>query len=325
MQEDNFKLFEKSAGCAGQGFSCLRLQNDTVIRNANDATIRTAPAGSFAFGPGADGEWVRQLPHLEMYTGNFFQGLESLVVTHTSNESSMFADSFIKTTEDLDKWQKRLLPSDPRIQDLVHRHFDTFRTVPDMLADLIQGAAFTCNVRTFTQNFPGRTYNMQYSQGKGTHGADILTTFYSKQNPITNLVAAINSDVPTVGRKLQAYLTSYVLTGNPNTLAPSLAGTAPPSLLSSLNPFRSPGLLAMTKPANHQAPMFTVLDLSTKEKYVNDYATSAEQCDFWNDGLAVVTNLLGYAAPGAVRQGSIEVYNPSEFYYAARTNVTNMG
>jgi carboxylesterase type B len=308
--EDTFKLFEKNAGCAGQGFSCLRSASNDEIKKANDATIRAAPPGSFAFGPAADGKWSRQMPSLELYTGNFFKGLDSLIVSHTSNESYMFADPAIKTQQDLDVWQKKLLPTDPRVQSLVEARFAKFPYVQKKLSDLIQGLAFTCNVRYFTQSFPGKTYNMQYSKGKGTHGSDILSTFYSKQSPLTDLVGVINSDIPPIGRKLQAYFASYVITGDPNAIPEPFTPTL-------LNPFRGKAL-EMTKPANPEASMIVVLDISSGESYVPDLATSAEQCDTWSDGLAVVTNVLGYAAPGAVRQGSVPVSNASEFYFVPR-------
>jgi hypothetical protein len=222
----------------------------------------------------------------------------------------MFADPAIKTQQDLDLWQKKLLPTDQRVQSLVQARFSKFPYVQKKLSDLIQGLAFTCNVRYFTQNFPGKTFNMQYSKGKGTHGSDIIPTFYSKQSPLTNLIGNINSDIPPIGKKLQAYFASYVITGDPNAIPEPFTPTL-------LKPFRG-DTLAMTKPDKPEASTIVVLDISSGEFYVPDLATSAEQCDNWSDGLAVATNVLGYAVPGAVRQGSAPVSNPSEFYYKPR-------
>jgi hypothetical protein len=278
---------------------------------ANDATIRAAPPGSFAFGPSTDGKWVRQLPNLELQTGNYFKGLESLIVTHTSNESYMFASSSIKTPQDLDVWQKKLLPTEMRVQRLVANRFAKFPYIQRKLADMIQGAAFTCNVRYLTQAFPGKTYNMQYSKGRGTHGSDILSTFYSKQSPLTNLIGVINSDIPPIGKKLQSYFSSYIVKGDPNMNIGAITSFS--EGISALNPFKATEL-KMTRPANPNGAIFNILDISRKEKYVDDIATSAEQCNSWSDVMAVATNVLGYAVPGAAFPGSVPVVNPSQFY-----------
>ncbi|KAK3043956.1 hypothetical protein LTS18_002557, partial [Coniosporium uncinatum] len=85
--EGVFQNFTNAAGCAGQGVACLRRASVDNLANANRLAIQNAVPGTFGFGPGSDGGWVRQLPVLEFASGNYWKDLQSLVVTHVSNET----------------------------------------------------------------------------------------------------------------------------------------------------------------------------------------------------------------------------------------------
>jgi carboxylesterase type B len=211
-----FKMFETEACCTGQGIPCLSAVPLEKFQEANAKVIKAAPPGTFSFGPAADGNWVRQLPSVEPYSGNHWKEFDSMILSHTGNEPYMFADPNISTHVQLDQFQKRLLPTNPELQNKVKPHFSQLPDVKSRLTDLVQGSSLGCNVRYLTQAFAGKTYNMQYSKARGTHGADILPTFYSKQNTLTALVGVINPAVPVIAKSMQAYFNSYITTGDPN-------------------------------------------------------------------------------------------------------------
>jgi carboxylesterase type B len=239
LAETVFKMFEAEAGCAGQGFACLSNVPLDKFQMANKKVIKAAPPGTFSFGPAADGDFVRQLPSAELYSGNYWKQLDSMILSHTGNEAYMFADPKIDTEPELDQFQKRLLPTNPELQSKVEPHFSQLPDVKSRLTDLIQGSSFGCNVRYMTQAFAGKTYNMQYSKARGTHGSDILPTFYSKQNPLTALVGVINPAIPIISRSMQGYFTSYITTGDPNKVEETPNPLMPPD---PLMPIPLPGL-----------------------------------------------------------------------------------
>ena len=67
--EQTFQDFATQAGCAGKGLDCLRAARSEDLQAANTAINKAAPDGLFAFGPSADGKWIRQLAPLEFASG----------------------------------------------------------------------------------------------------------------------------------------------------------------------------------------------------------------------------------------------------------------
>ncbi|KAE9984371.1 hypothetical protein EG328_008857 [Venturia inaequalis] len=227
LAEDVFKRFETQAGCTGQGFACLAAISTERFQSASDAVVKQAPPGTFSFGPASDGHLVRQTPSAELSTGNFWKGLDSILLSHTSDEVYMFASSKITTQRSLDDFQRKLLPTTPVLQNAIQQHFNKFRTVKDRLFDLIQGTSFACNVRFLSQAYKGRNWVYQYAKGRGTHGSDILPMFYSRNSPLTALVGVLNTDVAKMAEKLQPYLAAYITTGDPSNRARGLATVFP--------------------------------------------------------------------------------------------------
>ncbi|QDS73147.1 hypothetical protein FKW77_001884 [Venturia effusa] len=301
LSEDTFKRFEREAGCASGGFACLASISADKFQAASDSIIKQAPPGTFAFGPASDGRLVRQTTSAEFSTGNYWKDLDSIMISHTSDEPYMFASSKINTQKALDEFQRKLLPTAEELQNALQKHFTQFRTVKDRLLDIIQGTSFSCNIRWLTQAYPHKNWVYQYSKGRGTHGSDILPMFYSRNSPLTALVGILNSDVKKMAEKLQPYLASYITTGDPNAAKRGLA------------------LLRMDKIVDSNAeylePLINFDDVNT---IVKDRASKLSACQFWRDGEAAGTNILGYAPPGAVALTSIpnNEGDPSRSYYA---------
>lgn len=84
--EDIFQAFATAAGCAGQGLACLRAASPTVLASANRFVSENAPSGASVYGPAPDGNLIRQLALLEFKSGNYFKGLDSLVLSHVRRE-----------------------------------------------------------------------------------------------------------------------------------------------------------------------------------------------------------------------------------------------
>lgn len=69
--EQVFQNFTALAGCAGQGVPCLRAASADALKTANTQLNQNAVPGTFAVGPAADGNLIRQLPTLEFASGTF--------------------------------------------------------------------------------------------------------------------------------------------------------------------------------------------------------------------------------------------------------------
>ncbi|KAF2666244.1 alpha/beta-hydrolase [Microthyrium microscopicum] len=103
--EANFRTFEAGAGCAGKGVACLRTASLRNLENGSNAVFKASPDRAFAFGPIPDGQWMRQLPALEFQSGNHWKNLESLIVSHVSNEADIFIPTSVTSNA---KWQEYL-------------------------------------------------------------------------------------------------------------------------------------------------------------------------------------------------------------------------
>jgi len=193
------------------------------------------------------------------------------------------------------------------MQEVVQDYTRQFADVQTALEELIQGSSFTCNVRYMTQNFAGKTWNMQYSKGRGTHGADILPTFFSTYSPLASLIGILNPDIKKSGPRLRSYFVSYITIGDPN--AARTLSKAPD----------------MPKPLDSNAetlgPILNVDDDFTL--VAGDLDTTLTECDFWNNVITGATNVLGYAPPDAVGQSTIPASNPSGNFFGIGQSLGN--
>ncbi|TID25648.1 putative lipase [Venturia nashicola] len=301
LGEAVFRKFETQAGCTNQGFACLAAISTERFQSASDAIVKQAPPGTFSFGPTSDGHLIRQTPHVEMSTGNFWKGLESVMLSHTSDEVTMFASSKITTQRSLDDFQRKLLPTAPALQNAVEKHFNKLSTVKQRLFDFMQGTIFACNIRFLSQAYADRNFVYQYAKGRGSHGSDILPMFYSRHSPLTALAGTINSDVIKMAEKLQPYLAAYIVTGDPNTRE---HGGKPPFLIEKIK----------DSSLEYLAPVLSFDDVN---EVILDPHARLGACEFWRDVEAAGTNLLGYAPPGAVARTTIptDQGDPSRFYF----------
>ncbi|KAF2399881.1 alpha/beta-hydrolase [Trichodelitschia bisporula] len=290
--ERQFQKFAEMAGCAGKGVACLRAADFKTIKTAQDAYIKAAPPGTFGFGPSTDGNFVRQLPALELASGNFAKSVQTVVLSHVIDEASMFVQDHIKNDTAFNSFIEYGYGNNSDLKAAITKAFPSpsspqskYKTQRARVSDYIEFSTFTCNVRYMTEAFKGRTYNIQYARGQGTHGSDIRADFYGGSGGVLSGGSGSDKSFPQFAAQFQSYLTSHARTGDVNKLR--INGTIEWPIVT-IGP-------ALSNVLNATDNGFEL---------ISDTKTKAEDCDFWRDIFASVTNALGYAPPGAVLQSN---------------------
>jgi carboxylesterase type B len=302
--QKTFENFADLAGCAGQGLQCLRAAESDKLVDANTALMKQQFSGTFAVGPTTDGSFIRQLPVLELSSGNFWN-MESLILSHTADESKIFTSGLVQTDAEFHNLINNIFPNYTQaagITDKIASFYpppgtanSPFKSQTDRVEALLRDSSFTCNVRHLTESVgDSKVWNFQYSVTPGWHATDLFPIFYTvKYDGKTFLERAANLFLaflaPLIAgysRALQSYLTSYTITGDPNTNRKVL--NVPPTI-------------KWPHPSSQGEQILGVVDLGNWGfSTVNDDQDKKTPCDFWREVAAAVTSLGGYSAPGAV-------------------------
>ncbi|KAK7549259.1 Alpha/Beta hydrolase protein [Phyllosticta citricarpa] len=310
--EEVFQNFSSLAGCAGGDFDCLRSVDAATLDTANEALIRDAPEGAFNIGPAADGDFIRQLAPLEFASGNYWKGLESLIVSHTSDEAELFVDGHVQTDAQFTEFVNSIFPSYAQaagINAAIESFFpaDAYDSVTDRMKAFVRDTSFTCPARFVTEAFAGSTWNIEYAVTPGWHATDLLPTFYSSYisfggNEPVNLIPGFGN----LAQGYQSYLTSYARSGDPNTYR------SDDSLLGLFATVEWPKTTDVT--AENLANVLRVKDLGFS--IGEDDQLPYSECDFIRQLCAAVTNVGGYAVPGTEQDQSLVTFtgNPSANY-----------
>jgi carboxylesterase type B len=306
--EKTFQDFAELASCgteakSGKGLECLRALDFSKIRAAQDKYIESVPEGTFGFGPSADGDWVRQLPALELATGNFAKGVESLIVSHVANEAGMFVHDQVKNDTAFKAFVDWNYSHNDPVTAAVLEQFPSpnsnakYSNQNARMTDYIQYSTFTCNTRWLSEAYKGKTWNVQYSFDGGSHGSDITADFYDRKVGFSAKIEDLRTPgVAVVSTIYQAYLLSHALTGDPNKMK-----------------YKS----AIEWPKVTLGPhLGNVLNVDKQFQLISDQKNKKEDCDVWLDIFATVTNGKGLAPPGAVVPSKIVKVtgNPSANY-----------
>ncbi|QDS70471.1 hypothetical protein FKW77_009992 [Venturia effusa] len=280
--EDQFQEFAKLAGCAGKGIPCLREASISTLRAAASKMINKAPPGQFTFGPVVDGTLIRQLPDLELASGNVQKGIESIIVSHVSDEATAFVADSLKNNKTFFEASFVSSYGDNKIKDAILARYpppgpgSKYKDEKDRMADSMGTGFFTCHVRTIANAFKDKAWIAQYSRGNGKHGMDLTANFYNSHGTPPK----DDPGFATFATTFQNYLLSHARTGDPNTL--------------------QKGEGAIEWPKATFGPVFRhVLEAGNKGyALINDSQTTAETCDFWLDVWASATKLGGYVPSG---------------------------
>ena len=292
--EQVFQNFTQLAGCAGQGVGCLRAASAQTLQTANTALNEQGPAGTFAVGPSTDGNLIRQLATLELASGNFYKNLDSLILSHVSDEAFIFVPTNVQTDNDFNVFVQAEFPAysqssgvnaaiearyPPVMSGSAHNYTTEFDRVKAFLAE----SSFVCNVRYLTDAYNGKNYNLQYSVTPGFHATDLLPTFYNLNLDLAALAA--NLSIPLVpgfgafAQAYQSYLVSHARTGDPNTYKKTI--NVPPAI-------------TWPKPVSSGDEITGVLNAGDLGfSLISDTETKESTCSFWREVAAAVTNLGG--------------------------------
>ncbi|KAF3917832.1 Acetylcholinesterase [Dactylellina cionopaga] len=277
--ETQYASFAARAGCAGQGLACLRSQSTAMIDQASRGVIMAQPYGTFGFGPAVDNVFIRDLPNMEFSRGNYWKGLDSVMVGHTANEGFLFTSTAPSTNRDVSAVISNTFSN--ATADTVNRILNIYPT-PGLFkkyftnylraADLIGQFVVTCNSRFIAEAYPGKTYSYQFSVIPGIHAEDILFTFWSpdiKLGPIQLDFSLSFLTSKNLATGWQSYLTSFTRSGNPNTYRErgGLPGTSE---------------WAMAQ-VGDQVTVLNMDLLGFSMKYDED--TDAARCNFWKSGI----------------------------------------
>lgn len=231
--EQAFQNFTALAGCAGQGVACLRTASAEALQSANTNLIEQAPEGTGVVGPAADGKLIRQLAVLELASGNFHKGIESLILSHVSDEAFIFTPLDVTTDAQFSTFVSEVLPSYAQsagVNAVVEARYppvmsaaSNYTTEFDRTKALVGDSSFQCNVRYLSDAYDGINYNLQYSVTPGFHATDLIPTFYDLNIDL----ATLGDDTPyplipgfgSFAQAYQSYLVSHARSGSPNTYA----------------------------------------------------------------------------------------------------------
>lgn len=299
--ESVYQNFSALAGCVGGDMNCLRSASSDSIIKANRLLNSHAAAGTFMVGPSPDGSLIRQTPSLEFASGNYWKNLQSIMVTHTSDEATIFVDGSVKTDSQATSYLAALFPQYAvkagLSQILANRYpgIDTpnspFSTENQRINAITRDSSFTCNVRFLAQAYPGKAYLGRYSITPGWHATDLIPLFWTNNFQDSPLGAALALAFPlitTFSEAFQSYFTSFVRSGNPNTYRKIW------SLPLTINwP-----LAAGASSAQNMQNVVDITDLGFWN--TEDDQIQLDTCRFWQQWESALTIAGGYSPPGAV-------------------------
>lgn len=231
--EQTFQNFTTLAGCAGQGVACLRAASAETLQTANTNLIKQAPTGTSVVTPAADGNLIRQLAVLELASGNFYKGIESLILSHVSDEAFTFTPLNVTTDAQFSEYISEVYPpyaQSAGVNAAIEARYppvmsagSNYTTEFDRTKAALGDSEFYCNVRYLSDAYHGINYNLQYSVTPGFHATDLLPTFYDLNINLTALSILTSTPlIPGFGsfaQAYQSYLVSHARSGNPNTYA----------------------------------------------------------------------------------------------------------
>ena len=222
------------------------------------------------------------------FLGNFFPNV-TLIVSHVSDEASLFVPISMKDDEDFTStvesvyslYTKRGGVTSSIIARYGKRNYTTtFGRAKAFLGD----SSFYCNTRYLTDAYKGKTWNIKYSVLPGFHGTDLLPTFYNLNLDLDDFGSSVPFPlVPGFGgfsQGYQSYLVSHARTGDPNTYRKRL---------------NIPHTVAWPKPDSSGDRIKDVLQVDNLGfSIITDGQIRRETCDFWQEIMEALTREGGY-------------------------------
>lgn len=226
QQEATFQSVIKQAqaliGTNITSVSDLRNLDFSTLAGLNTiVTARSAPYGTFTFGPTVDGTFVPELPAKLLLDGKFDTNVK-VMTAHNSNEGAFFASPFFSTEADIAHNLIAVLPTIsnstiayitgtlyPPVYNGSYPYTNIYERVSLITAEI----SFTCNTRYLNTAFLNETHSYYFTVPPGLHGEDIAYTFFNGDTTTLDDGLPVNATVAAV---LQRYIMNFVVTGNPN-------------------------------------------------------------------------------------------------------------
>lgn len=300
--ESIYREFLAKAKCSGQSLACLRSASFETLNAANFALILDTPPSAFKPGPAADGNWVRQMPALELASGNFFQNLSGLILSHVAHEPEIFAIGSVTSDAAFAKLTNFNIPAyAPSVRQAVANYYPSPNSIGSPYAtqdartmQYLDDTLLLCNYRYLNTAFQNRTWSMQYSVASALHATDLTPTFFNANETGAN----INPEQATLFSNYQDYLTFFSITGVPNT--ERIEG----------GPLSK---IYWPKTTDQQIEKLSnVLNVTdTGFEIITDQESLKSRCDFFLNVQAAVTLAGGYVPPGGGVPNNLGVTNPN--------------
>ncbi|KAL8870897.1 MAG: hypothetical protein Q9174_003161 [Haloplaca sp. 1 TL-2023] len=206
--------FLRSAGV--NSVTAARGLSTEVLQKANVDAQNDTPFNIFPFGPSIDGDLVLDVPSRSYSQGNYIRNL-TIIAAHNQNEARFLGSQTIETDADFDNWVHVNFPSSPSsvqqqiIQEIYPPLYDASSpyTTPQERSDLaVREYLISCNPLSIAKAYRNQTHNYIFDVAPAIHAQDLAYTYYP--NGVTS------GFYPTTAVALQDYLTTFVLTGDPN-------------------------------------------------------------------------------------------------------------
>jgi carboxylesterase type B len=207
--EQFWQNVSSAVGCTGGGIDCMRGVDFTTLSSAATSLVSQT---SYVFQPRPDGAVVTDTYETNFYQGHFnFSG--PLVISHAQHEVNTKAYTGVNSVEDIPTYLRLLFPAitDDVIDELLELYPESDYTSAGLrFADIDQTFEMTGKNLAITHALGNKTWNAEVGLAPANHTVDLNYYWYNPSSTSTTVNA-------TIAVKMQKYLLSFVLTGNPNT------------------------------------------------------------------------------------------------------------
>ncbi|TKX25000.1 hypothetical protein C1H76_2777 [Elsinoe australis] len=198
-----------AVGCDGSDLTCMRKVPWANLTSASNLVIAQ---WGYVLQPRNDGDFLPEYYESAFYQKQF-NWTGPLVISHTQHESNGSPWGGVNVDADVARFTRSYFPgiTDDALQEVLDLYPATDYTSPGLrFADIYQSFHHTSHDLAVTHALSNRTWNAYIQIPPAGHGADQPYYWFNGDPSIDSKVAL----------RMQKYLMSFVLTGNPNKLWP---------------------------------------------------------------------------------------------------------
>ncbi|PNS20315.1 Secreted lipase [Sphaceloma murrayae] len=205
------ELFWQSAstalGCDGGDLECMR---NVSFANLTSTALSLVSQLAYQMQPRSDGDFLPDFYEPALYQGQY-NWTGPTVITHNQHESATVPWGGVSTEADVINTIRIYFPgiSDDAIQQILALYpAEDYSSQAFRFSYIYEGFHHTAHGLALTHALKNQTWNAYVQIPPSTHGSDLPLYFYFSNGTVT----------PTQGlaRKMQKYLLSLVITGDPN-------------------------------------------------------------------------------------------------------------